>query len=104
MRALALAALVFIAGGCLDIDSEDGTLVCSTVPGRACPQGWYCAWNDRCYRDGDSAPMPDLEPAPVPWWERDLSSSVPYDMSVPYDFSPPADLTPTAPADLSSSD
>lgn len=95
MRSLVVAALLLVAGGCLDVDSADGTLTCSTVPGRACPRGFYCAWNDKCYRDGDPAPTPELPPRPVE----------PVDMSapVPDDLSSPPDLT-TSTDDLSSSD
>lgn len=96
MRSLVVAALLLVAGGCLDVDSADGTLTCSAVPGRACPRGFYCAWNDKCYRDGDPAPTPDLAARPVE----------PFDFSAPAgdDLSTPADMTMSTGDDLSSSD
>jgi len=50
MRWLVLALSLVGAGGCLQIDSPDGSLICSTVPGRACPEGFYCGGDNRCYR------------------------------------------------------
>ncbi|MDB4967724.1 MAG: hypothetical protein JWN44_3413 [Myxococcales bacterium] len=81
MRAIALLVLSlasFGVAGCLEIDAVDGTLICSNVPNRACPEGFYCAPNNTCWRDGH--PFLDM-------------SNV-NDMSVP----------PFKPADLSSPD
>jgi hypothetical protein len=39
--------------GCLKLDTPDGALKCSTVKGRACPEGWYCLQPDNtCWRNG----------------------------------------------------
>lgn len=96
MRAFALAALLLAAGGCLDIDTPDGTLTCNTESPRQCPHHFYCAWNNRCYRDGHPAPPPmDMSVRDA---ADDLSSpdlSMPADLHAPDDLTPPPDLTPT---------
>jgi hypothetical protein len=78
MRLLALVAFSFIVGGCLDVDAIDGSLVCSTVPDRKCPMGFYCAPNNTCWRNGHGF----------------------YDMSIGGDLASP----PFRPADLSGQD
>jgi hypothetical protein len=56
MRAVALLVFSFVVtssiAGCLDAQVDDGVLLCSDVPGRACPRNYYCANNNYCYRDG----------------------------------------------------
>jgi hypothetical protein len=54
MRLLLVAAALFCAAGCLDVDSQDGTLICNQmVPGRPCPSGFYCLQpNNTCWRLG----------------------------------------------------
>jgi hypothetical protein len=49
MRALVIA-LVFV-GGCTALP-EDGALQCNPDPKRACPSGFACAYDNRCYRNG----------------------------------------------------
>ena len=96
MRAIALAAVILLAGGCLEINSPDGTIECRDAPTRQCPHRFYCAWNNRCYRDGHPAPPTDDLGAPdLPMWP-DLSA-VPRDLSVPDhdDLAMPADLAST---------
>lgn len=91
MRAFALAALLVCAAGCLDITSPDGTLTCSNIPDRRCPHHFYCAWNNRCYRDGHEAPpMTDMAQPDLDLGAPDLG--VPHDLSVP-DLATPANLT-----------
>jgi hypothetical protein len=87
MRAVALSLSIFALlslGGCLEANVDDGTLVCSTVPGRACPRGFYCASNNYCYHDGkgpgttprvDMTVVHDFSFAPPP--PRDFSSVEP---------------------------
>ncbi len=56
--AAAMAAAVAAGGGCLEVDAPDGLLQCSPVPGRACPEGYYCEQGSMtCWRLGES---PDL--------------------------------------------
>lgn len=53
MRWLLLAATLFGGTGCLSVDTPDGTLRCADTdmyPGRACPEGFHCAGDSRCYR------------------------------------------------------
>jgi hypothetical protein len=53
MRAFALLLMMsFAVGGCLEVDAVDGSLICSTVPNRACPKNYYCAPNNTCWREG----------------------------------------------------
>ncbi len=101
--ALAVALLaVGTAGGCIGVDSPDGVLVCSTVPGRQCPHGFYCAPDNTCWRDGDpftgdlSAPF--MPGPPPPQDQLDMSVTMPDDLAQ----ITPDDLTPND--DLSSSD
>jgi len=76
MRAFALLALLFVVSGCLEVDSIDGTLVCSTVPGRECPHGFYCLQpNNACWRQGHV-------PADMAR-SYDLADAAPDDLSVP---------------------
>lgn len=96
MRALALAALMLLAGGCLEISATDGAIECSNVPDRLCPHHWYCAWNNRCYRDGHAAPPMDMGGPDLQTPDFSTSDD---DLSVPASF----DLAMT-PADLTSSD
>jgi hypothetical protein len=89
MRAVALSLSIFAMlslGGCLDATLDDGTLMCSSVPGRACPRGYYCANNRYCYHDGKgpgTTPLPDL--------------SVAHDFSLPPPPPPPPDFSTTEP-------
>ena len=61
MRWLVLAATLFGGTGCLSVDTPDGVLRCADTdmyPGRACPEGFHCAGDSRCYRG--SQPLPDM--------------------------------------------
>jgi hypothetical protein len=61
MRWLLLAATLFGGTGCLSVDTPDGTLRCADTdmyPGRACPEGFHCAGDSRCYRGPQ--PPPDM--------------------------------------------
>jgi hypothetical protein len=49
---------VFTFAGCLEANVDDGLLICSDVPDRRCPRGYYCAANNYCYHDGHAAPPP----------------------------------------------
>lgn len=93
MRLLAVAAVLFAVAGCLDVDSADGTLLCSSVPSRPCPSGFYCLRPDNtCWRDGHY-PRDMAEPiAIVPPGGAD-------DMSVPVE-----DDLATSPDDLATTD
>ena len=99
MRAAALSLSIFAMlsicwslGGCLEADVGDGTLVCSKVPGRACPHGLYCANNNYCYHDGKGpGTAPRLDMTVV----HDFSFVTPPPPPPPLDFSsvepPPSD-------------
>jgi hypothetical protein len=85
MRAVALLLIsAFAVGGCLEVDALDGTLVCSTVPDRACPKNYYCAPNNTCWHDGH--PFPDMGVGPdlsvPPFHPADLGG---LDLSSPND-------------------
>lgn len=90
MRFVVVALFVSLSGGCLEVDSPDGALACSTVPRRACPEGFYClAPSMRCWRDGHfPADMAD----PASW----NFGPPPDDMSVVVadDLGSFADMTP----------
>jgi hypothetical protein len=57
---LTLRAAVFAVAvaGCYAPHVENGALPCA-MPEKACPQGFYCANDDHCYRVGVA---PDLSP------------------------------------------
>lgn len=85
MRLFAVAALLFAVAGCLDVDSPDGTLLCSSAPGRPCPSGFYCLQpNNTCWRYGhfpnDMARPIELVP---PGGGEDMSVPVEEDLSMP---------------------
>jgi hypothetical protein len=83
MRAVALSLSIFASlfvAGCLDADVDNGILVCSSVPGRACPHGYYCAYNNFCYHDGKG---PGTTPPPDMTFVRDLSFPVVEDLARP---------------------
>lgn len=97
MRWFALVVALFGFAGCLEIDTPDGALKCSTVPSRACPDGWYClAADNTCWRDGHF-PVDMAEPQP-------FSPGGPDDMSVPLDDDMLPGLDGGAPDDLTSND
>jgi hypothetical protein len=63
IRGLLLAALLSFAG-CLEAYSPDGYLVCSGVPDRECPMGYYCERTSMtCWHNGV---VPDLMLPPPP--------------------------------------
>ena len=43
--------------GCFSPQPESGRLTCSLEG--ACPRGYYCAWDNGCWRDSDSPPPRD---------------------------------------------
>lgn len=48
-----LAAALFGGTACLSVDVPDGVLGCADpdmYPGRACPEGFYCGGDNKCYR------------------------------------------------------
>jgi hypothetical protein len=47
-----VSMVLFLGSGCLQVQTPDGALVCSMVPGRACPHGYYCAPDNTCWHDG----------------------------------------------------
>jgi len=51
-----LSAVFLLAAGCAALP-DDGALQCNPNPARACPQGFECASDGRCYREGHA---PDL--------------------------------------------
>ncbi|HZS36334.1 MAG TPA: hypothetical protein VFF06_05885 [Polyangia bacterium] len=55
-RIAALAASTWLAHGCTDPSYEDGNLRCA-VSASACPEGFHCAADNTCWRDGHD---PDL--------------------------------------------
>jgi hypothetical protein len=97
MRLLVLVVALFGSAGCLAVDSPDGTLVCSPVPKRACPEGFYClAADNTCWRyghfPGDMALPFHFQPGPG----EDMSIPMsPDDLSTNDDSGPPADLSQT---------
>jgi hypothetical protein len=69
MRLLVVLVALVGVGGCLEVDSPDGTLQCSLVPERACPEGFYCLASDNsCWRVGhfpeDMATPAHFQPGP----------------------------------------
>ncbi|MGZ3426350.1 MAG: hypothetical protein ACXVCV_06855 [Polyangia bacterium] len=85
MRLLVLAVALVGFAGCLEVDSPDGTLQCSTVPKRACPEGFYClAADNTCWRVGD---YPEDMATPTHWQPGpgDDLSIAPDDLSQPDD-------------------
>ena len=102
MRLLVLVVALVGFAGCLEVDSPDGTLVCSTVPKRACPEGFYClAGDNTCWRLGhfpeDMAIPQHFQPGGGPG--DDLSLPV-----TPDDLSMSTDDGGTTPDDLSDTD
>lgn len=67
MRSVAvLAFLVFAFAGCLGVDSPDGSLRCSDVAQRPCPEGFYCLASDNtCWRFGHFPDMGVVTPPNV---------------------------------------
>jgi hypothetical protein len=62
MRRFVVVAALLLAG-CLKPTAPDGTLTCSTVPGRACPMGYYCEKvSNSCWIDGDGPDMTGMYP------------------------------------------
>ncbi len=97
MRWFALAVALFGFAGCLQIDSPDGSLACSDVPGRACPEGFYClATDNRCWRDGHF-PSDMADPGVFMFGPGD-------DLSIPVENDMTEGLDSSLPPDLSSSD
>jgi hypothetical protein len=96
MRWFALLVTLVALGstsGCLQIDTPDGALKCSSVPKRACPEGWYClAGANTCWRDGHFPP--DMaEPISIfPGGDEDMSVPLGDDMGG-LDSGVPDDLT-----------
>jgi hypothetical protein len=92
-----LALLVAISfGGCLEIDTPDGALKCSTVPQRTCPEGFYClASTNTCWRYGHF-PADMAEPGGFnPGGDVDMSIPGGDDLSTGLDGGSPDDLTST---------
>ena len=90
-----LVALVALSStsGCLDIETNDGALSCSSVPKRACPEGWYClAPDNKCWRDGhfpeDMAEPGSFQPGGP---EADMSVPLGDDMTPGLDIAVPDD-------------
>ena len=97
MRWFALGVVLFGVAGCLAVDSPNGSLFCSDVPGRACPEGFYCLSPDnKCWRIGEF-PGDMADPIHFVTGGGD-DMSVPFepdDLSASDDLSPPNDLTDT---------
>ncbi len=51
-------------GGCFSPQYGSGDLACS-VPDRRCPEGFHCAFDGRCWRDGEDPLAP--VPPPAAW-------------------------------------
>jgi hypothetical protein len=49
---LALATATVLLGGCFKTELEDGTIRCSSVRGKECPSGYYCAGDLFCWQMG----------------------------------------------------
>jgi hypothetical protein len=62
MARAALFALIFL-GGCFNSLPGDGRARCNANPAQACPHGYYCAVDGRCYHHGV---VPDLSFAQGP--------------------------------------
>jgi hypothetical protein len=56
-----LVWLALVAGGCFAPSYRDGDLRCADGA-TACPDGYYCAVTDTCWRNGHAPPRP---PAPL---------------------------------------
>jgi hypothetical protein len=107
MRVFALAAMISIAlsgAGCLQASFTDGTLLCSGQIGRECPEGYYCAPDNYCFKNGHDAGLDLAEP------QFDLSYTPPDDLSSVADDGdmsvalPTPDLLPLPPDLVSSHD
>jgi hypothetical protein len=82
IRGLLLTALVALAG-CLESTAPDGYLVCSGVPGRQCPMGYYCETvSQTCWHNGLAPDMTLLPDPPL-----DFSMATPPDLAQPLDLS-----------------
>jgi hypothetical protein len=66
-----LAAVVLLLAGCKSPSYRNGGLVCG--PGGDCPQGWHCALDNSCWRNGHDPTPPD---------DGDLASAMPLDFAV----------------------
>lgn len=74
----AAVVLVALAAGCTSPSYGNGHLQCA-ASGRACPEGFYCAADQRCWRTGTGPSSDDLAtPAP-----DDLALSMPDDLTAP---------------------
>ena len=99
MRWFVLAVVLVGFSGCLEVDSPDGALFCSTVARRACPEGFYClAGDNTCWRIGHY-------PSDMATPQRFQPGGPTDDMSIPTgdDLSTGGDAAIT-PDDLSQSD
>ena len=68
--------------------------MCSSVPKRACPAGFYClAGDNTCWRGHFPDDMAEAQPF-FPGGPDDLSASMGDDMSPEPDLGVPNDLTP----------
>jgi hypothetical protein len=56
MRALPILIMLF-GSGCFAPDYHDGHLACALTPA-PCPDGYHCAVDRRCWRDGRDPPRP----------------------------------------------
>jgi hypothetical protein len=94
MRFVALVVALVGFGGCLELDSPDGALKCSTVPQRACPEGFYClAGDNTCWRYGHFPEDMAESSSFFPGGPDDMSVPLVDDLSTGLDSGTPDDLT-----------
>lgn len=58
MRCALVLLIAVAAGGCFSPSYRDGDLRCAAGSGRACPDGFHCAVDGACWRDGRDPPRP----------------------------------------------
>ena len=70
-RLLLMAALSALTAGCFTAKYGNGDLQCA--PNHACPSGFYCADDNRCYQNGFS---PDFGGASIGDMMADLAATI----------------------------
>jgi hypothetical protein len=51
VRTFIILVCAAAAGSCLRVDVDSGVLECSSNPSRRCPEGYFCAANDTCWKN-----------------------------------------------------
>lgn len=56
VRTFVILLCAAAAAGCLRVDVPNGALKCSSNPDRRCPEGYFCAGDNTCWKTGSNAP------------------------------------------------